>query len=347
MNSKVTISLKNKIFTKTKILNILSFIVIWILYGFNTYNSDYKTYEEIYNIIAVTGNYSSRNIEFGYKYIMKFFTMLHFDYQLFLICYSFICLFLLFKAVSKFTDKQYIVFFLFCLYPLHQYILANRLALAMGIVIYAISYLREFNISNVIKYILLILCASLIHSTSFIYILLLIVYLDQKKVLIISLLVTVVLGISLFVPSVVLFIAKFFPKILFYIKDGTNIFTIPVIVIYYIAIICLFMFCKNKTYDDKYKNDYLMFRKIFYAISCSIPMIYFSMDFFRILTNLVVLIYIVMANHKFVVNHLITKKSLDIIFIFILFITIQNYTFGYKNNLESQIIPIISNNLFW
>lgn len=343
----MNVSLSNITFTKTKILNMLSFIVLWILFGFNTYNTDYRTYEEIYNIIAVIGNYSSRNIEVGYKCIMKFFTMLHFDYQLFLICYSFLCLLLLFKAVSKFTDKQYIVFFLFCLYPLHQYILANRLMLAMGIVIFAISYLREFSRINVIKYILLIICATLIHSTSFIYMLFLIVYFNQKKVLILSILITIVLGISLFAPPVVLFIAKFFPKLLFYIKDGTNIFTIPVIIIYYIAIICLFMFCKNKTYNDNYKNDYLMFKKIFYVISCSIPMIYFSMDFFRILTNLVILIYIVMANHKFVVNHSIEKRSLDVMFVFILFIIIQDYTFGYKNNMESQIIPIISNNLFW
>lgn len=329
------------------VLNVISFLILWILFGFNTFNTDYRTYEEIYNIIAVTGNYSSKNIEFGYKCIMKFFTMLNFDYQLFLICYSFLCLFVLFKAVSKFTDKQYIVFFLFCLYPLHQYILANRLMLAMGIVIFAISYLREFNRINAIKYILLIICATLLHSTSFLYMLFLIVYLDPKKVLVLSLLITVILGVSLFVPSVRLFIAKFFPKILFYIKDGVNIFTIPVIIIYYIAIIYLLNFCKNNTYNDKYKNDCLMFKKIFYVIICSIPMIYFSMDFFRILTNLVVLIYIVIANHKFVVNHVITKKSLNVLFVFILFIFIQDYTFGFKNNFESQIIPIISNNLFW
>ena len=69
MNSVIKLRIFNKLEAKNLILNVSSFLLLWILFGFNTYNSDYGNYELIYNIIANTGDYLSSNIEIGFKFI--------------------------------------------------------------------------------------------------------------------------------------------------------------------------------------------------------------------------------------------------------------------------------------
>ena len=54
-----------------------------------------------------------------------------------------------------------------------------------------------------------------------------------------------------------------------------------------------------------------------------------------------------MSNHILLINGYTTKKKLIIFTIFAIFLIIQNFTFGYLNNFESQILPIILNNLLW
>ena len=78
-----------------------------------------------------------------------------------------------------------------------------------------------------------------------------------------------------------------------------------------------------------------------------VPLVYVSMDFFRLFSNITVFIYIIMSNHILFINGYTTKKKLIIFTIFAIFLIIQNFTFGYLNNFESQILPIILNNLLW
>lgn len=347
MNSVIKLRVFNKLEAKNLILNVSSFLLLWILFGFNTYNSDYGNYELIYNIIANTGDYLSSNIEIGFKYIMKFFIMLNLNYQMFLIVYSFICLIIFYKGISRFTNKIYIVSLLFLFYPFFQYILAIRLMFSLSLIINAIYYLKEKELKNMIKYSFLILCASLVHQTSIVYLILLLTYFDEQHVILISIIMMFITIVALYIPFITQFIENFFPKFLIYIKDGTNPITIIIVIAYYISSFLLIRFTQLKYYNNKYKNDYLLIKKIFYLMVIFVPLVYVSMDFFRLFSNITVFIYIIMSNHILFINGYTTKKKLIIFTIFAIFLIIQNFTFGYLNNFESQILPIILNNLLW
>lgn len=329
---------------KYRCYNFISFMIVWILYGFNTYNTDYTTYEFIYNSILYTGNYIDRNIEFGFRLIMKFFAYFNFNYQTFLIFYSFISLIVFYRGVKKFTKRPYIVLFLFLIYPLYQYILAIRLFLALGIVINAITYLKEKSITNIIKFIALILLSSLIHQTSIFYILLLLlVYFNKQQLLIISSLIITVLCSVLFVPEFQKIISIFFPKFILYIQDGTNILTLPVVTIYYILVLILFRVCKYRINDINFLSQYEFINKIFIILITALPLVYLSMDFFRLITNMTVFIYLVISNCKFIYENKIGLNSLYVLS----FIIIQDYIFEFMYSFESQVLPILTNNLFW
>ncbi|WP_367236837.1 EpsG family protein [Thomasclavelia sp.] len=331
---------------KAKIYNVLSFLLLWIFFGFNTYNSDYRNYETIYNIIARTGDYYSSNIEIGFKFIMKVFSNLNFNYQEFLICYSFICLLIFFKGISRFTTKPYVVMIIFFFYPFFQYILAIRLMMSLSLLINAVYYLKEKSLKNIIIYCALIIIASLFHQTAFAYILLLMIFMNRKLVKLCSLVTTFCFLIILFIPQVIQLIGRVFPKFLIYMNDGTNPATIFVIIIYYIVIHFILNYSKLEVVSE-HKSDSELIRKMYSIMIVFIPLMYFSMDFFRLITNTMVFIYIYFSNLKLIINGYTTQKKCIVWSMFIIFLIVQNFTFGYLNNFESQIIPIITNNMFF
>lgn len=346
MNSFVQSKTINMGILKVKIYNVFSFLLLWIFFGFNTYNTDYSNYELIYNIIVRTGNYPSSNIEIGFKLIMKIFSNLGFNYQEFLICYSFICLLILFKGISRFTEKPYMVMIFFFFYPFFQYILAIRLMFSLSLLVNAIYFLKEKSLKNILIYSILTIIASLFHQTIIAYILLLMTLMNRKVIKLCSLIMTCCFSITLFVPQVTQFIGRVFPKFLIYINDGTNPLTMLVIIIYYIAILFILNYSKLEE-DSEHKNDSELIRKIFSVMIVFIPLVYFSMDFFRLFTNVMVFIYIYISNIKLIVNGYTTQKKLKICSMFIIFLIVQNFTFGYLHNFESQILPIITNNMLF
>ena len=122
---------------------------------------------------------------------------------------------------------------------------------SLSLIINAIYYLKEKELKNMIKYSFLILCASLVHQTSIVYLVLLLTYFDEQHVILISIIMMFITIVALYIPFITQFIENFFPKFSIYIKDGTNPITIIIVIAYYISSFLLIRFTQLKYYNNK------------------------------------------------------------------------------------------------
>lgn len=82
---------------QSKLLALFTVALIWILFGWNTDNSDYESYNQLYNEISIGKNsFLSDSSEYGFRIIMEAASLLGFDYNTFIITVSLFGLFLWF-----------------------------------------------------------------------------------------------------------------------------------------------------------------------------------------------------------------------------------------------------------
>lgn len=157
---------------------VLLFIFIWILVGFNTGNADSSQYVAMFNAAKVGNFYYA---ERGFLYLCMLVGKMGFSYQVFLAIYSLIALLLISDFIKQNTDYPALALLLYGLFPFLFDAVQIRNLMVEAIFLFALKYLKEFKIKNMLKYIALIAFAATQHAIALVYLVFLFVYFKDKK----------------------------------------------------------------------------------------------------------------------------------------------------------------------
>ena len=229
------------------------FILMWILFAFNTKTTDYGNYELFYQYANNGIRYPG--LEIGYYYFTRLCTILGLNFQQFLMLYSFLGLYLIISTVlklSKHNTAMILLFFVF--FPYFHLIAFPRSFFSYSLVLYGIRYLVDNNKRSYIKFIVSVILASLFHLSSLFYLFILFIRIDKKKfnVLIFG---SLVLSFVIFSSEhgFLQLISIIIPKLNVYISQGTRADTKIFLVIYYLAKICFCYFLNQ--YEGEYTES--------------------------------------------------------------------------------------------
>lgn len=183
------------IFKKSKIVTVLLFILMWILFGWNYWNGDYDMYERNYkeSIFALF----EKTYETGYVLLNILFNSFQCSFQEFFMTMSGISLLLLLRFVLKYSlyPALFSVIFLWIFLPLDYVLLRNFIA--FSIVLQGICSLIDNVKYKYLKFILFVLLASTIHSSSIFYLLILVIAARDTE-LKFQVILAVAVGITMF-----------------------------------------------------------------------------------------------------------------------------------------------------
>ena len=185
---------------KSNTVAILLFLIMWVLMGFNTENADFSNYLNGYDEIYLLGPlFESGLKDPGYKLIILAFKYLGFDFYQFKIIISFICLFLLYKTIRKFSIYPALVTTCYFLFLFALDVTQFRNFISIIIVIFALRFIIEDEIKGTIIFIILVLFASSVHSSSIFYLLIILKrFKIGLKLMLILVLIVSILKVNLF-----------------------------------------------------------------------------------------------------------------------------------------------------
>ncbi len=157
------------------VLSLCLLLVTLCRYGLGT---DYFSYQYHYNLIPddfVSVLESDSHIDIGFRVLMFIFKIFNFKFYIFTACIGFLTLILYLITINQNSKKPIVSLFL--LYSLYWLVYVNsalRQGLTMGLFIFA--FYQFVNTKNTVRYILIILLASLFHKTALIGLVVLVIH---------------------------------------------------------------------------------------------------------------------------------------------------------------------------
>lgn len=323
----------------------------------NYYNMDFTNYYTLY--LGNENGISGRDIEIGFQFIMVLCNKLGITFNMFRLLISIVGYVLIYDTIKKYTKYINYVFLLYFIFPFLNDAIQIRNFLSMSIIIYAFRYLIENKKNNNIKYILCIIIASSIHITSLFYLIFLLARVFRKRFILgVSIYFSVILVILSYTnlyPTLVSFIIKS-NKVISYFDRRT---TWGLIIVFGVLIMLVMSFyimhkkCYLYYLNNITKNTSLKLRKEFLDIlwKCNIlliitaPLLVYDFNFIRLYRNILFLNYIV-----FVHAILIAKKNKQELMIYVgiaLFVVGSLFIFFYGMNADTQIWPILNDNMIF
>lgn len=168
---------------RSKMVFYLLLIWMWILYGWNTNNSDYYNYVFAYDNAEYLMGINF--YEVGYRWIVYTGKLLGLSYQQFLILVSGIGLSLISSTIKKYSKTPAFVLVLYLISTFFTNVVQVRSFLAVAVIIYAIRYLVDGGKRGIITYVIFTFIATSIHFSALFYILFVFCQIINKRVLII------------------------------------------------------------------------------------------------------------------------------------------------------------------
>lgn len=342
--------LKKNNLTLQQLFSIIILIFMWIIFAGNTSNPDYNNFEHIYNKITIGGLESYSGVEIGFSIIMKLSGIFGFSYQQFLIILSTVFLILLLKFIFYFSKSPALVLLIYIFFPFFLDIVQIRNSLAYIIVLNGIIYL--YNKKN-ISYILIILLASLFHTTAlFNLIFLLINFVDPKKLL--KIIVPTSIFLYLIKSEVINLMIKILPigdKYVVYL-NGTSILNqlLYLILILGNFIIVYYTFLKVKKLGINNKIDTNIIKLASFSLSASIlvimilPLLSFDADFFRLFRNLILIFIINFCNYLSIKKYIKNEIYLFIDCVGVISFILVGVNYLYYYQFDKVFMQIINNN---
>ena len=169
----------NAFFKDKKNIGIISAVLLWLLMGLGKGNVDYRSYEVWYN------NYKTVSKELLYTFFERIFNGLHFEYPFFLLCMSGICMYIRYQFASRYTQNLSLVFALYALFPFALDSTQLRFFYASTVVYVGFHFLlsEEKLIIGGAKYFVMVIIATLIHTSSILFLVYLLVLIPWRKLL--------------------------------------------------------------------------------------------------------------------------------------------------------------------
>ncbi|ANU27548.1 EpsG family protein [Planococcus versutus] len=335
--------------------NSLSFglmLLAWILFWGSYNNPDYSVYQSIYNS---KGEYTTDSLEYGFITLIKLFNIIGFNYEMFLMTISLLSFYLIHSTVKLFTGNYNFVYSLYFIFPLFFDIVQIRNFLMMAIFIYSVRFLVE---SKKIKYLILIIIASTIQISALAFLPFMIINTKKKNYGI-----GIIFLISISISIILLLNNKEIPylekitdltqsdKLSFYFETTTNY---GFLLYWFVHILTFSMIILSKKLYRKFEiNDLrkdikFQFINLVYWINV-LGFIYFPLyllnsNFTRIMRNLMILNYIVIAITSYSIKNKAESKIyflIVVVYMAIIYMILQ-YPF-----FSSTIKPILENNLMF
>ena len=183
---------------KSKAVMVLWLVFYWILFSFNTVNSDYAAYNSIYEYIRIGQEGYTSVSEEGYIWLARVSSVVfNLSYQQFLVVVSTITTCLIGVIVNKYASATNIVLSLFLMYPYWIMICQYRSYIAVLLVLLGIYYLFERTGKD--AYLLffgLVFLGGLFHRSAWIFATLFLAKrYDLKRVAVVALFLAVVLRV--------------------------------------------------------------------------------------------------------------------------------------------------------
>lgn len=331
------------------ILFFMLFLITWIIFGGNSDNADYQNYNAIYDFIKNNGSYSA--VESGFEIICILFIKLGFDYQNFLVVYSFIGLLLVQSTVRKLTKNHNVVWLLYFVFPFLLDVVQIRNFMSMSIIVFAIRFLLEKKHLNIFKFIVLVLLASTFHVSSLFYLLLLLTKFSSKTIAYLTIVISLIIQLVLKTNSAILMYFLNINKLETYLSSSTSFIGVLFFLIYLIInLIFLILVQKAATNFQLEKNKIKVINlilKINIIMLISYNFLIYDADFIRLQRNLLILNYvafsIVIPYKKISKNKMIlflTSICVSMVFFF-------NWIFIISQTYESVLKAILHNNVLF
>lgn len=342
-----------------RIIIILTVIFIVLLFSGSYNNPDYLVYLNEYSN-DYKNNLFFSNKEYGFYYITRFFYLLGFSYNQFLVVLTIVCFALITTTVRTFIKNNSSLFFvLYIIYPFFLDIVQIRNFIVMSILIYASHFLLNNDLKGKAKFLLCIIIASSFQLIAILYLpLLFATQIKNRKVqkilfaIFLSFLILVSFNNS-FIDYISNFIIKYsnIEKMEFIFSKRVNFgFLIPFLLQIFISI---FLTISKKIIDNgtNFEDNSLeiQYFNLIYAVNIIsylyIPFYMISSNFIRILRNLIPLYYIALIIGYENTKLGTLKRSTYFIFLVILALMQFGYFIflGYSNSI---IVPIMTKNLF-
>lgn len=302
----------NFYFPKNKKVFMISVLGMAILFAFGYDNADYLNYSREYSDSIIMHWDDPEPI---WILIMHICNILGMSFSLFKGLIFLVSMLLIFKTVESITDDINIVLTLYFLYPFIIDATQIRNFFAMSILCYSLRYLASSSKIDVIKYITSIFIAFGVHNIFIIYLVLIFTkIIDLKKAIIVTFAVFVGL-IAMFkmLPTLVLHFFENYHNGMahttkYVVKDTVSIVMILALVIFYVATVVGIIWA-NKQIQEMFELNVCSIDKLNYIqnlskcillMSLSFLLNVYSMDFARVLRNILVIEYSIIV---FAVNN--------------------------------------------
>lgn len=321
---------------RSKILFVISFLFAWLLIAGNYDNADYNQYliryERGMEVI----------VDFGFSALCTLFSDLGYDYQTFKAIVSFFCLLLVYSSISKLckTPSKGAAFFL--IFPFIVDITQFRNFVSYSFVFFAVPYLFKDGFKNTIKYVIIVLAASTIHTTSLFYLLFILTRYRLKKWHVFALIV----GVFIAKEAIKLYMALAFEtdKLDFFDKPSIAGALFSSFIIILNCYVVWFVFKKRKNIPSRGSDLPSMFCSETTWLYCNllllvvIPFLFDNGNYIRIFRNVVLL------NMIFIYNSPYLKRELKFSLIcgYLVYFTYTTYFSG--TYFSDVFMPVFNNN---
>ena len=355
-------------FPKNKKVSIIIFCVMWILFGWSSNNADYNIYQNRYynykNLVSQT--------EPLFSCLMRMFNFLNFSYEKFLIAISFVLLLILHKTLKCVTQHNNIVYLLYLIFPFCFDVVMIRYTIGTIIVVLGIKFLLFDEKKPILKYVICVVCATMIHYSFIItLIFVLIKFFDKKQII---LLICSVLLMFIIFNSFLEQFMNIIKNIEFmnignkvsivlnfanqnYDLHRTTMYILKTIIIYVFTFWVILTVKKSVVRNNDKELINLTDKVLGINILSMIilPLIIYSADIFRIQITLYLINYILVAkyfdNHKlYVVDYFttkVTKNGIYILLLTIIYSFVGLYLWILRTpNVWSVLYPFFFENIF-
>lgn len=295
---------------KSKIVPYFQMIFLILKMGFVTGTADYRTYNDIY-VSLITGKssvFSGIWLFNSFYYIFGRFT----SYQFVVFTTALIGMLLLYKSINYYTNKVAMVLSLYMLAPFTIDATQQRNFLAMCVWLVFSRYLylayiyKDERRKNIEYYLVGVFLASSIHTSFWVTILfLIIIWLRDKKLFLTAILFVILTAVGFFnVFDIIIdwisqynnviakgIYAKYVAYAISFDSDSAML-RIELSILFLIIFLCILAYLK---YIKRYSVKISYIRELNVAFLFIVPLMFFSMEFYRIQRNILILDYCILA----------------------------------------------------
>lgn len=280
-------------------VEIIFFLVMWVIAVFNYSNADYESYRLIYDFYIPNGTGLSVMLDIGYYALCVVGRHVGLSFQTFRGIYITLALLLFVKGFSYFAKNKKNIYLLYLFYPFLMEVVQYRFFMAVAIILYALPYLKEEHYK---KYIIFVVLAASQHSSALIYLLFLMCMLEVNKLKhLVRIMVIVETGVFLVAPAVLsTILGRFIPQLSIYLNSDSYT---RYLYFAFLAIEVLLLIWVEKIQIQPDTSLMSFTKKLMWIALCFLPFILIDDDFVRLYRGAMPIvysaIYLQMEKHRY------------------------------------------------